>query len=199
MANADEIVDFWFGQVEGPYDIDASRQSMWWKKDAEVDRTIRERFGDAIEGALRGELDDWAETAKGRLALILLLDQMTRNAFRDTPRAFEGDPKAEALALEGIDRGHDRELPYVQRAFLYMPLMHAEDRECQKRSVASFEAMAEEVPEEHRSPYASFADFARRHAAIVERFGRYPHRNAILGRHTTPGEAAFLEEPGSGF
>lgn len=182
----EEVLDYWFGP--GDTVSDEVRQ-RWFKKSEATDRDIRERFGDAVARAGRGELDEWAATPRGRLALVILLDQFTRNIHRERPEAFACDAKAQRLVSEGLGRGDDRELSAAQRAFLYMPLMHAEDFELQNRGVALFEAAGQ----------GSFADYARRHRDIIERFGRFPHRNAVLGRESTTEELEFLREPGSFF
>ena len=142
----------------------------------------------------------WAEVPVGRLALILLLDQLPRNIHRDTPAAFAQDAKARDLCLRGLSLGADKALSPLARVFFYLPLEHAESREQQARSVALFEALADEQADgPARETFEGFADFARRHQVIIQRFGRFPHRNAILGRTSTPEEAEFLQQPGSGF
>lgn len=177
----DEILDWWFA--------DSSR---WFKKDPDNDRFIRERFGPRLEEASRGELDHWREDPDQCLALVILLDQFSRNVHRDTPMAFAQDERVQAIVLDGLARGYDRALPAKRRAFFYMPLMHAEDRALQARSVDLFAALKEEGVE-------SFYDYAVRHREIIDRFGRFPHRNALLGRPSTPEERSFLEKPGSSF
>ena len=160
-------------------------------------------FGDDADDAPRaaaGELARWEDDPAGRLALILLLDQLPRNLHRHTPAAFAQDDKARALCLKGLTLGVDKGLSPLARVFFYLPLEHAESREQQARSVALFEALADEqVTRPARATFEGFADFARRHQVIVDRFGRFPHRNAILGRASTEEEAAFLQQPGSGF
>lgn len=182
----DEILSFWFAGDQ------QERNKRWWSGSAAVDAEIRERFSAVVDRALAGELDDWAETARGRLALILVLDQLTRCLGRGTPDAFAGDPRAQRLALEGIDRGHDRELSPAERGFFYMPLMHAEDPELADRCVEQYAGLADEG-HEHFLPHA------KQHAEIVKRFGRYPHRNEILGREPTAEEVEFLESGGPSF
>lgn len=199
IARAEEILDFWFGALEGPYAMDPSRLRIWFGGGPDFDADVRERFGEDVERAVAGELDGWAETARGRLALVILLDQLTRNVFRDTPKMYAGDERALALTREGIERGHDRELRVIERLFLYMPLMHAEDRDAQKQCVELAHRVRDELPAEHRERFAGFFEHAGKHAAVVDRFGRFPHRNEILGRQSTPEELAFLEEHGRGF
>ena len=198
-ARAEEILDFWFGTLEDRYAMDPSKMRIWFGGGADFDAQVRERFGSDVERAVEGELDGWAETARGRLALVLLLDQLTRNAFRGTKRMYAGDDRALALVREGVARGHDRELRVIEQQFLYMPFMHAEDRDAQREGVALVEALRESLPEEHRAKFAGFFEHSGRHAAVVERFGRFPHRNELLGRESTRDERAFLEQNPRGF
>jgi len=177
-----EVLAFWFGPTE-------QRRPEWFRKDEAFDAQIRERFGALVEQALAGAHRDWAGTADGALARVLLLDQFTRNMFRATPRAFEGDALALGAAREMVVGGQDRQLTPLRRVFVYLPFEHAEDHRSQQESLRLFEALGD----------PGFLDYARRHAAIVERFGRFPHRNAILDRASTPEEVEFLKQPGSGF
>ena len=175
----EEVLRFWFGDEE------LSREE-WWRKDEDFDREIRDRFGALYEEATSSALDTWRESAEGSLALVIVLDQFPRNMFRGDPKSYATDEKAQETAKYAVDRAFDRELSPVRRSFLYMPFMHSEDLEDQGRSVELFEGMGT-------------ARYAVRHMEIVERFGRFPHRNAVLGRATTPEEAEFLKEPGSSF
>nr|WP_253207030.1 DUF924 family protein [Verticiella sp. GG226] len=185
-------MDFWFHAPEHPEYLTV--REAWFRKDASFDAEIRTRFGPLIDGALAGGLRDWEGVPDGALARILILDQFTRNTLRDTADAFAGDVQALALALQVIDAGWDVAMPPVQRQFVYLPLMHAEDLEIQQRCVELYRALAAQAPS-----LASALDFARRHRDIVARFGRFPHRNAALGRDTTAEEAEFLTQPGSSF
>ncbi|HSM20057.1 MAG TPA: DUF924 family protein [Hyphomicrobiales bacterium] len=171
-----EIYDFWLSA--GP--------DKWFKKDPGFDREIKDRFGAIHEAAARGERDHWQEDAMGAMALVILLDQFPRNMFRDTPRAFATDAKALAVADQAVARGFDKALELPQRRFLYMPFMHAEDSAMQQRCIALCEA----------SDDKEGLKYARIHAEIIERFGRFPHRNRVLGRETTPEEQRFLDEGG---
>ena len=184
---AREILTFWFGPP--PH----SPRAEWFRKDAAFDATIVERFGEAIEAAIGGAYSEWRGDAHGALARILLNDQFTRNAFRGTARAFAGDPEALATAIDLVDRGLDCTLDRYERSFVYLPFEHSEDRQMQDRSIALFTNLAQETGDR------ATLDWAQKHAAIIRRFGRYPHRNAALGRASTPEEVEFLKEPGSSF
>ena len=184
---AQHILDFWFGAPP------LAARDAWFRKDAAFDDAIRARFGTAVEKAIAGGFADWDATAEGALAHVLLLDQFTRNVFRDTPRAFAGDARALATADTAIARGFDRALDPFGRWFLFLPFEHAEDADVQRRSLALFGALAQETGE------SSPLEWAQKHADVIFRFGRYPHRNAILGRASTPEEEAFLALPGSRF
>ena len=186
----EEILEFWFGRP-GTADYGSTRKA-WFGKDAAFDTAIAYRFGVAIETALSGGFADWT-APRGTLSRILLLDQFTRNSFRDTPRAFAGDALALALAGEATARGDDRDLIPVERWFMYMPYVHAESPSAQERGVSLFRRLRDETGLVEPLPWAE------RHAEIIRRFGRFPHRNAILGRESTPQEVAFLAAPGSRF
>ncbi|WP_394209304.1 DUF924 family protein [Enterovibrio calviensis] len=174
------VLTFWFEELT-PKD--------WFVKNADLDKEIEQRFLPVLERAARCELVDWRDTAKGRLAEIIVLDQFSRNVYRDTPLSFAQDPMALALAQEALSLGLDRELTEVERPFLYMPFMHSESLEVHKESVQLFDSLEEKTSYE----------FELKHKVIIDRFGRYPHRNMILGRESTPEEIEFLKQPGSGF
>ncbi len=192
----EDVLHFWFGEPGTP---PLAHSERWYKKDDAFDATIRDRFGDVIEKALRGELTEWHSTAHGRLAVILVLDQFTRNAFRGTPRAFAGDPRACKASVAALEHGDDKVLSPVERQFMLMPLMHAEDRALQRQCVDEFARLRDEAPESLHGFFSSGLKYAIAHRDIVERFGRFPHRNEILGRESTDAETAFLKEPGSSF
>ncbi|HJL15224.1 MAG TPA: DUF924 family protein [Sandaracinaceae bacterium LLY-WYZ-13_1] len=189
-------MDFWFG--EAPEDESRpSGKEMWFGRSARVDRTIEKRFGRLVDDARAGKLDAWAETPRGRLALILLLDQFGRNIHRETPEAYVGDERALSLCFDGLDEGMDRTLRVPERCFFYMPAMHAEDTDAQLASVEVFQELVEEVTgTEHEELARDFLKHAERHRDIVERFERFPHRNSILGRTSSPDESAFLQQEG---
>lgn len=191
-TTAQQVLDFWFGTEER---VDA----RWFSGGAAFDAAIVAGHADTLDAALAGRLAHWPdEGAEPALALVIVLDQFTRNAFRGTPRAFAGDAQALALARALVDRGADRGLRPLQRWFAYMPFEHAEDRALQQRSVALFEQLLDDAGP-HRHALLGALDYARRHEAVVRRFGRFPHRNAILGRASSAEELAFLEQPGSSF
>lgn len=188
---AQAVLAFWFGAPGSPGRGQARPE--WFRKDPAFDDDIRRRFGDAVARALAGGFGEWCTSAEGALARILLLDQFTRNIFRGTPRAFAGDALALAAAEDAVARGLDRELPALERRFVYMPFEHAESVPAQHRSLELFGALSKAASDD--DPLV----WARKHAEVIFRFGRYPHRNAILGRTSTPEEEAFLREPGSSF
>lgn len=188
-----DVLDFWFGAPGSPEAGKPRRE--WFVKKDEFDAVIRDRFGAAIEQALAGGLREWdAQGPQGTLARILVLDQFTRNAQRNTPLSFAGDALALAAAKSLVDSGADRELPPLQRAFAYMPFEHAEDAYMQERAVELFGVLAAEHP-----GFDEMLDYAHRHRGVIARFGRFPHRNEILGRASTPEEVEFLRQPGSRF
>lgn len=190
-ATPDAILCFWFGAPGSPERGQARPE--WFRKDDAFDDEIRRRFGDAVATALAGGFGEWCTTADGSLARILLLDQFTRNIFRGTPRAFAGDERALATAEDAVARGFDRALPPRERWFVYMPFEHAESVDAQHRSLHLFGALARETGDDGALVWA------RKHADVIFRFGRYPRRNAILGRPSTAEEEAYLREPGAGF
>jgi uncharacterized protein (DUF924 family) len=175
-----DVLRFWFEEIE---------PRSWWKSDPVFDESIRQRFLPTLRQAARCELDGWRAEPRGRLAEVLVLDQFSRNAWRDTPRAFAQDPLALALAQEAISAGADAVLTPVERTFLYLPFMHSESPRIHERAADLYRA----------NGLQDNYEFELRHKAIIDRFGRYPHRNAILGRESTAEELAFLELPGSRF
>ena len=175
------ILDFWFAP---------GMEKRWIAADTTLDRELAEKFGHDLAPAVRGELDHWVDTPEGALALVLLLDQLPRNVFRGKAQAFSFDSHALAIAEAALLRGHDRALPTIRRRFLYMPFEHSESLPDQQYCVSLFEMNGDD-PEG--------LDYARKHLAIIERFGRFPHRNEALERETTPEEEEFLKEPDSRF
>lgn len=186
------VLDFWFLPPDHPGH--GAFRPEWFRKDAAFDAAIRERFGTEIEAALTGAIVDGPDEAQ--LARILLLDQFTRNIFRGTPRAFAGDAQALAIATTLVAAGRDKNLPPIQRWFAYLPFEHSESLLGQERSVALFAGLRREMQTE---AFDSAYDYAMRHREVIARFGRFPHRNAILGRASTAEEIEFLTQPGSSF
>ena len=191
-AQAQDVLDFWFlppdnrdyGQARGE----------WFRKDDAFDAHIRARFGTLIDAAIEGGLRAWEATPHGALARLIVLDQFTRNVYRGTPRAFAGDAQALALAIALTQAGQDQQLPPMLRAFAYLPFEHAEDLAMQARAVELFQLLSQAQP-----GFDGMLDYAQRHQEVIARFGRFPHRNAMLGRPSTPEEVEFLRQPGSSF
>ncbi|TVQ34773.1 MAG: DUF924 domain-containing protein [Geminicoccaceae bacterium] len=180
MSEAGRLVRYWFEDL---------RPEQWFKADPAVDRVLAERFGELPDQALAGALDMWHETAAGTLALVLVLDQLPRNLYRGTAHAFAYDEVARQVARHAIARGFDHGLDLHRRLFLYLPFEHSEALADQHWAVALITALGDPV----------YTDYAERHRAVIERFGRFPHRNAALGRASTAAERAYLAEPGAGF
>jgi len=193
----DDVVSFWFGELRADGTVEPKYASRWWSKDPAFDARLRERFGEARSRAMRGLLA-W-NTPVGTLARIILLDQVSRNIGRDTPAMYEADPKAVGLALGLLDNGSVQDLPVIYQVFVFMPLMHAEDVKLQNRCVSLFQKAADMAHGPLEELLQNYLDYAIRHRDIVQQFGRFPHRNDVLGRESTPEEVAFLAEPGSSF
>lgn len=195
------ILDFWFGDLKDGRVPPREISRMWWAKDLTVDEYIRKNFEADLINAGEGKLREWEKTPGGTLALIILLDQFSRNIYRDKPEAFSRDSQALGIAARGIQKGFDKALHPVMRIFFYMPFEHSEDIEIQNRSLGLYRGLEKEFrsPPELAEMLSSSRDYAEKHYAIVERFGRYPHRNLILGRESTPEEEEFLKQPGSSF
>ena len=200
MDEARAVREYWFGAQPLTAEALERRMEFWFGPDAgRHDEEIRTRFGGLLGRAAAGELDAWADGPRRRLSLIVLLDQFPRNMFRGTARAFEYDAQALTLALTGMQSGADGALDFAERLFFYMPLEHAENRDAQDESVAAFRRLLAEVPPELHAVFADTLSFAEKHRAIIERFGRFPHRNALLGRASTPEEEQWLREGGASF
>ena len=192
---SEALLSFWFGAEADDGAIARRQAPLWWSKDPELDRSLRERFEAELQGAGAG----WPETPRGRLARVILLDQIPRNLYRGTARAFAWDGPARQQAQASLALGDETRLHPIERVFLYMPFEHAEDRELQDLAVDRFGALCAAVPAAQRQTFEGFLDFALRHRDIIRRFGRFPHRNDILGRPSTAEETAFLKTPGSSF
>jgi uncharacterized protein (DUF924 family) len=189
----DDIHDYWFGPLDEAGLADPQRNQLWFTSSEQTDADCRSRFGTRVDNALTGGSGDWADTDPGLIALVVLLDQFTRNIYRGTPRAFAGDERALALAQQAIASGHYQRLPAIHQVFLYMPLEHSEDGEVQEECVTLFEELSAITGNEL---IEGFAHYAVAHRDVIAQFGRFPHRNAILGRESTPGELAYLEKHG---
>ena len=194
-----EVLDWWFGSASGPAEIAATRSKLWFGKQDSQDDEARERFAGLVEQALAGELQGWSQQPEGWLAHVLLLDQLPRMIFRDTPRAFAGDARAQVLVREGMAQGWDARLTPIQRVFIYLVLEHAEDLAIQDQAVACFRALRDAAAQSERPLFDDYLDYAERHWRVIARFARFPHRNAILGRASSAEELGFLLEPGSRF
>jgi uncharacterized protein (DUF924 family) len=200
LNEIEQVLEFWFGACGADGSLDPVKRRMWFSDGGKHDAEIRKRFRKLYRSAARGELDgEWAATPRGRAALIVVLDQFSRHIHRGTAAAFAQDPAAQRLASAGVEQGVDRELLPIQRAFFYLPFEHAEDLKLQKLGARLFERLSTEVAPAWRKDYINFADYSGHHRDIVERFGRFPHRNVILGRVSTPEEIEFLKQPGSAF
>ena len=205
-SNPDEsrqalILDFWFGDLKEGGVPPEHLSRMWWAKDENTDEYIRVNFEADLINAREGRLGVWEISPRGTLALIILLDQFSRNIYRGKPEAFAQDPRALNLSQRGIERGFDKELHPAMRVFIYMPFMHSEDPDIQKKSIALFAVLERDFTSlpALSNVLSENRDYADRHEAIIERFGRFPHRNSILGRESTAEEIEFLKQPGSSF
>jgi len=185
-----DVLDFWFSEQS---------RAQWFEKSAAFDEAIRARFEDTVRAAAAGELDRWAQTAPGALPLVIVLDQFPRNLYRGSARAFAADARARAVANQAIIRGFDQETALDRRGFFYIPFEHSESLPDQQRSIALFQAWAEAHDGAARDRALEMMPYIHRHAEIVQRFGRFPHRNEALGRESTEAEIAFLREPMSSF
>ena len=196
----DEIIDFWFGELNDDGQVSEDKRVRWWKKDPAFDDLIAQRFGSLVAVAATGELEDWRLSARGQLAAVLLIDQFRRNIFRDRPEAWSEDAAAQEFSRELIDSGRINDLPEQHRYFALLPLMHAESITSQGECVARFDALASVTPLGGlKSTFEEAAKYARMHRDIIRRFGRFPHRNAVIGRVSTAEETEFLKTTGSSF
>lgn len=191
--DSERILRYWFGKLDAQGYAADDRNKLWFQSDSATDDYIRSEFGDTVEQALAGELDHFADTPRGRLALIILLDQFTRNIYRGSSKAFSGDHKACTLTKQGLTLEHDQALAPAERVFFYIPLEHSENLADQKYCVALYQQMLDQAPPEHRARVQSNLDYAIKHQEIIEQFGRFPHRNKVLARTSTPQEQVYLE------
>jgi uncharacterized protein (DUF924 family) len=195
----EDVLEFWFGPLDARGVATEAKSRTWFEKNDAFDREIEERFG-ALHAALaRGENEAWLSSARGSLATVIVLDQFSRNMFRNTKQMFDSDPRALSVATALVARGEDRKLAFAERGFVYMPFMHSERLSDQERCVELFRTFRDEHVGELRDNCQYSLGYAERHRDIIQRFGRFPHRNAILGRESTPEELEFLKQPGSSF
>ena len=195
----EDVLDFWFGELNELGCSSPEHRRRWWTKSNAFDEAIKGHFLNDYEAVAAGDCDPWRNTARGTLAYIIVLDQFSRNMFRGTPNMFVADELAREACSEGLDAGFDAELEFDERVFLYLPLEHSESMKDHHRSIELLDRLVDSCEESLKADARNYLDFAARHKAIVERFGRYPHRNETLGRASTPEEIEFLEEPGSAF
>jgi len=193
------ILQYWFGEIPEQSIFNQTYSRLWWSKDEITDLEIRNRFESIILDAASGRLRKWEDSSSGTLALILLTDQFPRSIYRGNPQSFAYDHLALSWCLAGITRSRDIELIPIQRLFWYLPLEHSELLEHQDQCVDLIERLVAEASDATRSIFLNFHSYAQKHREVIQRFGRFPHRNAILGRVSTPGEEAFLQTPGSSF
>lgn len=199
MCDPEELLEFWFGTAVDEAVVIAEKADLWWSKDPVHDRLCKQRFADALVAARGGELDEWADSARGRLALIILLDQISRSLHRDSAEAFAGDDRARSLAAGGIERRQDRDLRYCERVFFYLPFMHSENLNDQEQSVGLYRGLLAAAPSSLEEQFSGNLDYAIAHRDLIQRFGCFPHRNAVLGRESSAEELAYLAEPAAGF
>jgi uncharacterized protein (DUF924 family) len=204
VDEARSVREFWFGELPLSAQQLQQRMRFWFGSEPtplrrERDETIRSRFAALLERAGRGELASWADGPRRRLSLVILLDQFPRNIYRGSARAFAFDTQALALTLSGMQSAADAALDVVERIFFYMPLQHAESREVQDESVAAFRRLRQEAPEELHAVFDGALRSAEHHRAIIEQFGRFPHRNRVLNRPSTPEESQWLAKSGDTF
>ena len=192
----EDLLRFWFGPDPGE---PLRNAELWFKKDPEFDEEVRRGFSHHLELTLQGKYDGWRDSPRGALAYIILLDQFSRNIYRDSPRAFAQDPAALAACLEGLARGFDSRLAPMEASFFYMPLMHSENRTMQKLSVQKYEALAETDDPALKEALARNREYAEAHCEVISTYGRFPHRNKLLGRTDKPAELEFLAGPDAGF
>ena len=198
-AEIDRVLAFWFGHGQTTMEVADEKTGLWWSKNERVDREIVDHFAATSEAAASGELTRWGESPRGLLALIICTDQFPRNMYRDTPQAFACDSAALAYAKQCVDGGAAAQLRPIERMFAYLPFEHSEVLAEQQRSIALYEELAQSVRADQAELFNGYLDYARQHYDIIERFGRFPHRNKILGRESSDEELAFLEQPGSSF
>lgn len=191
----EDVLEFWFGRGAEP----EARLELWFGQDPATDAELKRRFGATLQAASAGLCDGWAMTPRGRLALVILLDQFSRQIHRGSPRMFDQDARARRLVEEGLEKGEDRTYAVLEAGFFYLPLEHSESVDDQRRSVVLFEDLDRRAPEAMKGATGEFLRYARLHREIIERFGHFPHRNELLGRSSSREEESFLQQPDSSF
>ena len=196
-----KILDFWFGEMKNSGVPDKKKQKMWWQKDKNLDKLIKKEFEILLKRAKSGEFEEWTDNPEGTLAVVILLDQFSRHIYRDTVNAFSQDEMALNIVISAMLKGFDKQLIAVKKTFFYMPLMHSEDIDIQIKSVECFSELEKEYirNDETADIVKINKKYAIMHYEIIKRFGRYPHRNMVLGRESTAEEIEFLKEQGSSF
>jgi len=187
------ILEFWFGTFPDAWHSDPEKADMWFRHGSDYDQEIFIKFGALYHKACEGELDHWLDMPRGRLAVLVLLDQFSRHIHRGTAESFAQDEKAQEICLDGISAGDDQQLHPVERSFFYLPLEHAENLDRQNLSLEAFTRLAEDVPVEHRQMFESTLEYANKHHFIINLFGRFPELNEILGRESTEEEIEFMK------
>jgi len=193
------VLDWWFGTADTAQEVAAARGKLWFGKRDSQDLEARTRFGALVEQALAGELTEWAQRPEGWLALVLLLDQVPRMIFRENRKSYAGDARALALVAQGIAADFDRQLQPIQRVFIYIVFEHCENLAAQNEAISRYRELLAQQPEEDRALFADYLDYAEKHQKVIAQFGRFPHRNVLLGRESTEEERVFLSKPGSRF
>lgn len=200
LETPEAVLAWWLGETREDASALQAQARLWFTKSEATDAEIRARFGDTLNALKAGLAEDWArQGTQARLAAIIVLDQFSRNMHRGTPGMFATDAQALALAREAVEAGEDEALSEVERVFLYLPYEHSEAASDQERAVELFEKLQNEAREDFRAYAETTLDYAHQHKAVIDRFGRFPHRNGVLERENTPEEAAYLAEPGAGF
>jgi uncharacterized protein (DUF924 family) len=195
----EQVIEFWFGGDLNDPKLAKRQSPLWWKKNTQTDALIRQKFAAGLQSLVNGDYNHWLESPRGRLAAIIVADQFSRNMYRDSARAFSQDGLALSWCLDGMALKQDVELPYLGRVFFYLPLEHSESLEMQDLSVKKFAELARLAGAKKGDVFSGFEDFAQRHRDVIQQFGRYPHRNRIVGRESTAAEQLYLDRPGSGF
>lgn len=199
MTRIEEILSFWFGEIDSDGLATAEQAKRWFRASAETDKLIRERFETDLQKTIRGQRTSWEQYPRGRLALIVLLDQFSRNIYRGTAQAFAQDELALRLCLQGVDIGHDLALRPIERTFYYLPMEHAESLEIQDKCVQHYEQLVASAPPAMVEKLQPSLDYAASHRDIIARFGRFPHRNKLLGRVSTAAEREYFSQGGATF